>query len=234
MEASVKQYHIPTTGRLLVEVCCGCAEAALDAFRKDARRIELCDDLSCGGITPSRKDILRCISASNSAVVHVLVRPRAGNFVYNEEEIAKMLSDIEFCASAGAGGVVIGALTPDGRVDMDASSRMISLAHSLGLSATFHRAIDSSRDQLEALEDIITLGADRVLTSGGAPSAPEGLPVIIKMLQLSQGRITIMPGAGITPSNAPAVISALRSSLPPGAPIEIHGSRIGLLDIQAM
>ena len=234
---------------LLVEICCGSVEAASEAFRLGARRIELCDDLPCGGVTPRREVILRCLSLRQSIsansmadgpIVHVLIRPRPGDFVYSDAELDTMLSDIEFCASAGVDGVVIGALHADGTVDTGSCSRMISLARSLCLSVTFHRAIDSSRNPLEALEDIIPLGADRILTSGGAPTAPEGIAVICNMIRTANGRIGIMPGSGITPENAPVLLAAVHAAYgdvyagnPDATPIiEIHGSRPGLLTLR--
>ena len=181
--------------------------------------------------------------------IHVLVRPRPGDFIYSSEEVLAMLDDIAFCAKAGVDGVVVGALTKDGIVDTEVSGRLISFARSQGLSVTFHRAIDESADPLQAVRDIITLGADRILTSGGAPSAPEGISMICSMIRESAGRIVIMPGAGLTATTAPPVIAALQTTLAntqeSGAPqsgfsdppastaltIEIHGSSLSLLDL---
>lgn len=190
----------------LLEVCCGDIRSVYAAKAGGARRIELCTALSEGGVTPSA-GLIREAVRSGIQTVHVLIRPRGGDFLYNEEEIRVMETDIRNAVSAGVHGVVIGALTADGRIDTAACRRLIAAAGS-GISVTFHRAFDLCHDPHEALEDIIRLGCDRVLTSGLAPSALEGAETLRQLNRQAAGRITILAGGGVTPANALEILSA--------------------------
>ena len=206
---------------MLVEICADGLGAARDAVRAGADRIELCEDLSCGGITPSHEVLDE--AASLGVPVNVLIRPRGGDFVYNYAEIRSILFNIAYCGNVGVNGVVIGALTPEGRVDVPLCRDFIDLARSYGLSVTFHRAIDRSADIMEALDDVLSLGVDRILTSGGADSAPEGAAVIRRMVERAEGKAIILAGAGITPENAVELVNATGVT-------EIHGSRTTIIN----
>ena len=188
---------IGTTGRFL-ECCCTDSGEALEAQAGGAGRIELCEDLPCGGVTPSRDNITKVLSEV-AVPVNVLIRARGGDFVYTEEEIEEMVESIRMCKSMGVNGVVIGALKPDGSVDMDAMRRMMEAAE--GLSVTFHRAFDECNDPLEALEDIISLGCNRLLTAGHASNVNDGAPILKELVDRAAGRIVIMAGSGVRSGN---------------------------------
>ncbi len=189
-----------------VEICIGSLQSALNAYNAGAYRVELCSALSLGGITPSA-GLIKRVRESVPIDVNVLIRPRQGDFLYSASELNVMLDDIKICADYGVNGVVVGALNEDGDIDIDSSARMINLAKELGLSVTFHRAIDRSRDIIKSVEDIIGLGADRILSSGGANSAYQGMSTIKAMNSIANKRIIIMPGAGINSSNIKEIVS---------------------------
>ena len=178
-----------------LEICTGDPVGIEAAIAGGADRIELCSGLAEGGLTPSIGAIR--YAASRPVTVNVLIRPRSGDFVYSREEIGLMVADIEEAVRCGADGIVVGALTPDGDVDMDACRRFIDAAQ--GRNATFHRAFDVCRDPFKALEDVISLGFDRILTSGQSVDALHGA-----------GRIRIMAGAGVKPENAAEIIALSR------------------------
>ena len=191
------------------EACCTSLEAVLAAERTGARRIELCERLEVGGVTPSEK-LLREVLAATSLPVNVLVRPRGGDFVYTEEEVQTMLESIRLCRSLGAHGVVIGALTPAGHVDMPLMRRLVAAARPL--SVTFHRAFDETADPLAALEDVIALGCERLLTSGHAPDAYSGREGLGRLVRQAAGRIVILAGCGVRPGNIDAIADASGAS----------------------
>ena len=184
---------------LLREACCPSLEAVLAAGRTGACRIELCERLEIGGVTPSEA-LLRAALAATDLPVNVLVRPRGGDFVYDEAEVEAMLESIRLCRALGANGVVIGALTPSGAVDLPVMRRLVAAAKG-GLSVTFHRAFDETADPAAALEDIIALGCDRLLTSGHAPDAFAGRAQISALVRQAAGRIVVMAGCGVRPGN---------------------------------
>ena len=196
------------------EACCTSVEAVLAAQRTGARRIELCERLELGGVTPSGL-LLREVLAVSELPVNVLVRPRGGSFVYEEAEVLSMLEGIRLCRELGVNGVVIGALTPAGEVDLPLMRRLMAEAE--GLSVTFHRAFDESADPFRALEDIIGLGCDHLLTSGHAPDAFIGRAMIGELVRRAAGRIVVMAGCGVRPGNIAAIAAAS------GAP-EFHSS----------
>lgn len=200
------------------EACCTSPEAVRAAARTGAQRIELCERLDVGGVTPSEA-LLREVLAASALPVNVLVRPRGGDFVYSEEEVRQMLESIRLCAALGANGVVVGALTPDGRVDLPVMRRLVAAAREAGLSVTFHRAFDETADPLAALGDVIALGCDRLLTSGHAPDAFAGRALIGELVRRAGTRLTVMAGCGVRPGNIAAIA---RDS---GAP-EFHSSCI--------
>lgn len=184
---------------LLREACCPSLEAVLAAGRTGACRIELCERLEIGGVTPSEA-LLRAALAATDLPVNVLVRPRGGDFVYDEAEVEAMLESIRLCRALGANGVVIGALTPSGAVDLPVMRRLVAAAKG-DLSVTFHRAFDETADPAAALEDIIALGCDRLLTSGHAPDAFAGRALIGALVRQAAGRIVVMAGCGVRPGN---------------------------------
>ena len=187
----------------LLEVAANSVASALAAQAGGAGRVELCASLDEGGVTPSHGTIVRT-RAALTIPLYVLIRPRAGDFVYTDAELAAMLDDIAHCRSLGCDGVVVGALTPDGEIDRGVCARFVDAAHGMGL--TFHRAFDVVEDKAAALETVIDLGVERILTSGGMPSAIAGAPLLARLVAQAGQRIAIMPGSGIEPTN----IAALR------------------------
>lgn len=197
-----------------LEICCGDLASVLAAKKGGAQRIELCSGLSEGGLTPSI-GLIKAAVATGIPNINVLIRPRPGDFLYSTEELSLMEDDIKTAISAGATGIVIGMLTPDGDIDMNACERLIKAARdearSLGresLNITFHRAFDVSRDADKSLNDIILLGCDCLLTSGMAPTAVKGLPALQRLSRVASGRISIMAGSGVNPANARDIINA--------------------------
>ena len=200
-----------------IEACCPDIDSVCHAVEAGAGRIELCEELEVGGITPSPARIRSALAAAGSVPVNVLIRPRGGDFVYSAAEVGRMLSSVRACKSAGVHGVVIGALKADGSVDVETVSKLVREAGSLDI--TFHRAFDESADLKKALEDIIRLGIKRVLTSGGCPTAYEGRFVLRELVLQSAGRISIMPGCGVRASNIDEIASVTGAK-------EFHGSRL--------
>ena len=186
-------------GRYFREACCPSAEAAGIAAKNGASRVELCESLEIGGVTPSQKMMEQVLKENPGLCVNVLVRPRGGDFIFSEDEIQTMLKDIRLCKSLGVNGVVIGALRPDGGVDIACMRRLIEEARPL--SITFHRAFDECSDVRDCLEDVIALGCDRLLTSGHEKNALEGRFTIAELVKQAAGRIIIMAGCGVRPSN---------------------------------
>lgn len=197
-----------------IEICCGSIQSAANAKDGGAVRIELCQGLVEGGTTPSPATINYAVKELGLKVF-VLVRPRGGDFCYNELEIKTMEQDVEFCKQAGVAGIVVGFLHPDGSIDTELTRRFVKLA--APLPVTFHRAFDRCTDPLRALEEVIDCGCARILTSGCKPTAMEGADVLQQLVQQANGRIKILAGSGVTPENA----AELRQKT--GAP-EIHGS----------
>lgn len=176
------------------EVCVDGVTGAIAAQSGGAHRLELCQTLSVGGTTPS-VGLMRSTKASVDLPVHVLIRPRAGDFHFDTAEFDVMRRDIEAAGESGAEGVVIGSLETDGGPDVERTARLVEDARPM--SVTFHRAFDVVPDADAALEGLICLGIDRVLTSGQASSAWEGRGLLRHLVDAAGGRIVIMPGAGI-------------------------------------
>jgi len=189
---------------VLLEMCVDSVESAIAAQQGGADRVELCANLLEGGTTPSAGMILLA-RQSLTIDLNVIIRPRGGDFCYSDIEFEVMQYDIERAKRLGANGVVIGILKPDGAVDLERTAALIASARPL--SVTFHRAFDMSRDSFEALEALIHLGVDRILTSGQEASVLEGLELITELIQQAGDRIIIMPGGGITPRNIKKIIS---------------------------
>jgi copper homeostasis protein len=188
-------------GDLAFEVCVVSVGGVRAALAAGADRVELCASLEAGGVTPSIGLIERAVElAAGRLTVHVLVRPRGGDFVYSGDEENVMSRDIRAVKAAGADGVVVGALTPAGAVDVPLTHRLIKVARPL--SVTFHRAFDEAADPASAFDDVLALGADRLLTSGGAPTALEGADVIESLVERSGKRIAVMAGSGVSEHTA--------------------------------
>ncbi|MCC8423354.1 copper homeostasis protein CutC [Mucilaginibacter sp. UR6-11] len=183
-----------------LEVCANSINSALAAQEGGAIRVELCENLHDGGTTPSPGQIAVARKLLNIKL-YVLIRPRGADFLYDDVEFETMLADVKYCIDAGCDGIVTGMLKADGTVDKERCGKLITLAKQAGLGVTFHRAFDMCVDQLQALEDIIELGCERILTSGGKSTAIEGVRTIAELVQRADGRISIMPGSGITEIN---------------------------------
>ncbi len=184
---------------LIVEICTDSVESAIIAESAGAGRIELCSSLSEGGVTPSA-GLIESVRRNTGIKVHVLIRPRGGDFLYSGTEFSVMRRDIDMAGELGADGIVTGILNSDGTVDVDRTALLAEYAAPMSL--TFHRAFDLCRDPKKGLEDIITAGAARLLTSGQAKSAIEGAPLIRSLIRDADGRLDIMPGGGIDEYNA--------------------------------
>ena len=202
------------------EVCTASLYSVEQAVAGGARRIELCQALSLDGLTPSI-GLLRTVRERFPDLrIHVLVRSAEGPFVYSEAEVALMERDVHEAVLAGADGIVVGALTPRGDIDLAATRRWVEAAR--GLPVTFHRAFDRCRHPSEALEQLIDLGCARVLTSGQAPTAADGIPLLGQLVEQASGRIIILAGGGVGNGNARHIIEATGIT-------EIHGSASRLL-----
>jgi copper homeostasis protein len=184
--------------RAKIEICANSPESCIQAQSGGAHRVELCAGLLEGGTTPSYGSILAARQIPNVAL-HVIIRPRGGDFLYSPSELSVMLSDIQLCKDLRADGVVFGCLTRAGDVDVAAMRRLMDA--SVPLSVTFHRAFDVCRDPFRALEDLIALGVDRVLTSGQQPTAERGADLIAELVRRAEGRIIVMPGCGVSERN---------------------------------
>ena len=182
---------------MILEVCVDSVESAVNAELGGADRIELCGDLIVGGVTPSLA-LYERIREKTELPIHVLLRPRFGDFLYSEEELEVLIRQAKMFAEAGADNLVIGCLTPEGRLDLEAMKRIIDAAD--GTPVNLHRAFDMCRDLSEALEDAKTLGVVSILTSGGVASAKEGAKVLDE-LKKNAGDIDIMAGAGMNAQN---------------------------------
>lgn len=175
----------------------------MNAQRGGADRIELCDNPAEGGTTPSF-GVMEIVRQAVSMDVYAMIRPRGGDFVYTAYEYHAMKRDIEMCKRASLDGVVFGILKPDGTLDKDRCKKLIDAARPM--KVTCHRAFDVTRDPFEALEACIEVGFDRILTSGQAQTAPEGLNLIKALVEKAGNRISIMPGSGIHEGNAKQII----------------------------
>lgn len=190
---------------LTFEVCVDSIESAMAAQDGGADRVELCSNLLEGGLTPSY-GTLRVAHENLRIKIMAMVRPRGGDFCYSEPEFHVMQHDIEAAKKIGASGIVLGLLNPDGTIDVDRTRKLVDAARPLPV--TFHRAFDMTRDPYDALEALITLGVDRVLTSGQEASVIEGLELIVELVKRAAGRIVVMPGGGITDRNVGRAVAA--------------------------
>ncbi len=188
-----------------LEICLDSVASARAAAAGGADRVELCANLPEGGTTPSA-GMIRAVRAAFPGDLMVIIRPRGSDFLYSEEELNVMLDDIRLARDLGAAGVVFGCLTREGRVDTAACGRLLEAAGPMDV--TFHRAFDMTCDLDAALEDIISLGIKRILTSGGQSDVSAGTGRIAELVRRSAGRATIMPGGGVTEENLAIVIQA--------------------------
>ena len=233
----------------LLEVCCGNLESVDAAVAGGARRIELCSALEMDGLTPPVEWIREVRKRYPSLIIHVLVRSRAGDFVYTEEAVETMAAQVEEALEAGVDGIVIGCLTAGGDVDVPAMERLVRTVESYNLAAdlmrsdlchaandshfypgpskrvsiTFHRAFDVCKRPFDALEQIIALGCDRILTSGQGATVVEGSDMLRELRKRAAGRIIILPGGGVTPRNAGRILAMTGCT-------EIHASASETLD----
>ena len=182
----------------ILEICCYNLESALIASDAGADRVELCADPGAGGTTPGI-GLIKTVRRKIDIELYPIIRIRGGDFLFSDEEFDVMLHEIEACKQAGCEGVVLGMLLPDGQVDKIHLSRLVEKAYPMGVC--FHRAFDWARNPFEALEDIITLGCERILTSGQQPTAVLGSPLIKDLIIQADGRIQIMPGSGVRAGN---------------------------------
>ncbi|MEZ4792055.1 MAG: copper homeostasis protein CutC [Gelidibacter sp.] len=181
-----------------LEICASNYQSAINAEKAGADRIELCSELAIGGVTPSFGLIKQVLEAVKIPVF-VLVRPRSGNFTYSDEEFDIMKKDIELCRDLGCAGIVSGILNADDSVDVERTKKLVELSKPLYF--TFHRAFDWTPNPYEALEHLIKLNVDRILTSGQESSAKKGIFVLQQLKKLANGRLKILPGGGINPNN---------------------------------
>ncbi|MBB3693073.1 copper homeostasis protein CutC [Sphingomonas sp. BK580] len=191
--------------RRLLEVCVEDTHGIAAAVNGGADRIELCAALDVGGLTPP-PSLIRAAAVAPIAV-HLLVRPRAGDFVYDAGERGLVEDDIRAAADAGLAGVVIGANKRDGTLDLDCLARWVDVARGHALSLTLHRAFDLTPDPLAALEQAVALGFDRILTSGGAPRAADAIDTLTSLVVAAVDRITLLVGSGVSPTTLPALLA---------------------------
>ena len=215
-----------------IESCCTTLDAALAAQSRGADRIELCTDLSRGGFTPPR-DLIREVVMALTIPVNVLIRPPAQDscvkektpfgfssedFIYSGDDIHQMMDDIDYCKKVGVAGIVVGALTPEGVIDVPAMRRLVAAA--APLPVTFHRAFDvAAGDPFDDLETLIALGCARLLTSGRAATAWDGRGLISQLVRHASSRLIVMPGCGVTPDNLPALHAFTHAP-------EYHGTKL--------
>lgn len=200
---------------MTLEVCAGSIESIKAAYEGGADRVEVCSALSEDGLTPS-VGMIRYARSLDGLKVHVLIRPRGGDFVYTESEVQCMIDDIGMACQLGVDGVVIGALTRDGDIDVETCRRLIAATDGK-VSVTFHRAFDVCRDIDIALGQIIDLGCDRLLTSGHARNVDEGVEALRRIVENIGKHLIIMPGCGVNPGNAVRILQATGAT-------EIHAS----------
>lgn len=204
----------------ILEVCTGSLQSVINAVKGGAQRIELCSALSLDGLTPSLGLIKTVRKMFPKLTIHTLIRVREGDFCYNEGEIKVMETDIKEILSY-TDAIVCGALTADGDIDIATTHRLIDACE--GKPFTFHRAFDVCRNPLKALDELAALHCTRVLTSGQAPTAETGIPALKEYIKHTEGRMTILPGGGVTPLNAKKILAETGAT-------EIHGAASGVVE----
>lgn len=202
---------------VLLEICIDSVESALAAQAGGADRVELCSSLFEGGLTPSA-GLMEVVRSRVKIAVAAMLRPRGGDFCYTDDEFLIMQRDLVRARELGADALVFGILKPDGSIDGERNKRLIEMSRPL--SVTFHRAFDMVRDPHEAFDTLLSLGVDRVLTSGLEKSAVEGMDLIAELVKRGGSKISVMPGGGITERNLQKVLKHTGAR-------EIHGSASG-------
>jgi copper homeostasis protein len=191
---------------ILIEVAAFTPSSALSAAKSGADRIELCSGYAEGGLSPSIGSVA-FVREHLNIPIHVMVRPRVGDFVYHPDELQAMEKEILFYKQSGVNGVVLGVLTEQGEINIEAVKRLVNAARPM--SVTFHRAFDQCVDPLRALDHLISCGVDRILTSGGKSSVPEGLDMLKQLIAHAGNALTILPGGGISADNVQQIITQL-------------------------
>ena len=204
----------------MLEICIDSVESAIAAAKGGADRLELCAALSEGGITPSA-GLYRAVRNHFEGPIMFMIRPRGADFLYTEAEFEAMKYDIDMAKQLGASGIVLGLLLANGHIDVARTAELVQRARPL--EVTFHRAFDMAKDAEAALEALITIGVDRVLTSGQAVGVYEGRERLKSLVRQADGRILVMPGAGITPANFAEVIATIGAA-------EYHAAALGWQD----
>jgi len=184
--------------KYIIEIATSDFLTTKSAVEGRADRIELCANLAEGGTTPSYGHIKKCREAFN-VLIYPIIRLRGGDFFYNDAEFEIMLQDVKLCKQLGCDGVVIGLLNKDGTIDIKRTSVLVEAAYPLDV--TFHRAFDRCRDPFEAMEQLIQIGCERILTSGQKPLAPDAIEIIAQLVTAADERIIIMPGSGVRKEN---------------------------------
>ena len=182
----------------IIEIATSDFNTTRSAVEGGADRIELCANLAEGGTTPSLGTIKKCREAFD-ILLYLIIRPRGGDFLYSKDEFEIMMNDVKLCKQLGCDGIVIGLLNMDGTIDMVRTAQLVEAAYPLGV--TFHRAFDRCRDTFEALEQLIEIGCERILTSGQKPSVVDGVELIAELNKIADERIIIMPGSGVRKEN---------------------------------
>ncbi len=202
------------TNSFVLEICVESLDHAIAAERAGAHRIELCSDLSSGGITPSA-GFTQTVRRHVHIPIHILIRPRPGDFCYSDHEFEIMRNDILAAKQFDMDGVVLGILHENSRIDIERTKSLVALAHPLPV--TFHRAFDAADNLETSLEDVIQTGASRILTSGGQPRAMDALPTLAQLVQRAKGRILLMPCGGLNSENVVHIVRTTQAQ-------EVHSS----------
>lgn len=197
----------------ILEICVDDAAGVDAAVAGGADRIELCSALELGGLTPSAALLDHALRAG--CPIHMMIRPRAGGFLYSEDDVALMVEEIGGAVARGVGGVVVGALRPDGELDREALGRFRDAARDAAI--VLHRAIDLVPDPIAAVGEAIALGYDKILSSGGAPTAVEGMTTLAAMVAAAGERLSVIAGSGVSPDNVMRIIAGTGVR-------EVHGS----------
>jgi len=198
------------------EVCVESFQEALLAEAAGSTRIELCENLSCGGTTPSYGTIRKTIEILHVPVM-VMIRPRGGNFCYTQDEFEMMCDDIRICHELGADGVVLGILKPNLTIDIERTKELLHLAHPM--QVTFHKAIDETKDILQSVIQLKNIGIDRILSSGGEATAIEGNETLLKMIEIAGDHMKIIVAGKVTSENFTQIASLIPSD-------QYHGRRL--------
>ncbi|WP_026775092.1 copper homeostasis protein CutC [Polaribacter sp. Hel_I_88] len=208
---------------MVLEICANSYQSAINAQNAGADRIELCSELSVGGVTPSY-GLLKKISEEITIPVNVLIRPRSGDFCYTDDEFEQMKIDIQLCKELGFNGIVSGVLNSDNSIDIKRTRALIEL--SKPLSFTFHRAFDCVSNPKESLQILINLKVDKILTSGLQEKAENGIQLLIDLQKIAKDKLIILPGSGINPRNAHVFKEAGFKEIHTSATKEIRNSNV--------